>query len=491
MKAVLKLRSVLAAIAISTATVAVLPSASQVAHADGGDEAYRARLAERIAAQGGVAPPPSVAEMLARERTHTYRVDMSKVASGDPREPRAASWRDECLATKVDDWKVGAIPDRTHFCSHAHLMLGTFDTPNGLLGKVSFDWLVYGEGSVGSSSQRTLTFHQELTNVRSDPDAPWPANKPLTASIGCAVQVPKTAPKGACQGTAFATKTITDWQRDPKADTNLWSDENSVKDPALEPQVGEEKVVMVGFTPTVTSVQPSRRGQTAAPTGTADPPDPINTVSMNGYARYDSAQYLNTKKGAIFRGVVPHLSYDPSKTRVKEVAEHIRDACDKDKVNDSYPAGDGNKLILGCDITHLIHRVTEKKVGWPKPSTGQKSRHELRYNANKNAKTRNCKPTTPTIPDTPGTKECDEFPFASTYEGAAASEHPASEFAGGGKPNQFSIRKVDATTNNLAGRDLQTWLNNDRILDWATGGSSSTSSGGLMRDGYWVRIGPT
>ncbi|WP_428831385.1 NucA/NucB deoxyribonuclease domain-containing protein [Actinomadura chokoriensis] len=60
---------------------------------------------------------------------------------------------------------------------------------------------------------------------------------------------------------------------------------------------------------------------------------------------------------------------------------------------------------------HLLHRLTSAKGG----------ENQERYNADSNANDRNCNAGTPPTP-TPGSKDCDEFPFASTYEGAAAPE---------------------------------------------------------------------
>ncbi|RKS68291.1 deoxyribonuclease NucA/NucB [Actinomadura pelletieri DSM 43383] len=481
--------SLATAVACVTAVAAFAAPASASA-SDGDYAAYRTHFAKLANVQGGEAPTPSIAEMLARERTHTYGVDMSTVAQRDPRLPRAQSWRDECLKTKIEDTKVGEVKDRSHYCNHGRYFLSTLDTPDGKPGVVWFDWLVYGEGSVGGGSQRIIALHQELMNMRSDPDFPWPRHKVITASIGCDVQVPKGIdPNKACQGTWFATRTLSEWQSNPYANTKLWSDEKELADPKWEPQVGEEKVMMAAFQPKVTSIVPSLK---PGPQAKVDPPpDIINTVSVNGYARFDSAKYLSTRQGAIFRGVVPHISYDPSKPRWKELAEHIRDACDKDGNKNTYPPTTQAKDIPGCDIDHLIHRVAQSKVGWPKPQPGANSRHKERYRANSNAKDRACNASTPQT-STPGAKQCDEFPFASTYEGAARSEFPTSEFAGlkgTGIGNQFSVRKINAQQNNWGGSDLSTWYSNDRILDWATGGSSSTSASGLMRDGFWVRIG--
>ncbi|OLT30507.1 hypothetical protein BJF79_09700 [Actinomadura sp. CNU-125] len=423
--------------------------------------------------------------MLARERTETYRVDMSKQTTATQPEPRAATWRNECLNTEVDDWKTGVIKDRKHFCTHADLMISTFNPETALPGVVWFTLLVYGTGSTGSGSQRYFDLNLELLNVRSDEDFPWHENMPIYASIPCKVQIPASV-QNACETNAIPVgRTIEQWQESPHISVPLWSSDATVSDPSLEPQVGEEKVVMISFSPTVTSVSPAFAPVT--PSTQADP-DVIPTVSMNGYARFDSAKYLSTGFGAIFRGVVPHISYDPASPRYKELAEHIRDACDPDVA--TFPTPVPDKAIPGCSINDLIHRLAPAKWGWPKPATIDDSNHKKRYDRNRAIVRSNCNDNTPETPST-GDKECDEFPFASTYEGAARAEFPASEFAGlknSGRDNQFSVRKINGQQNGWGGSDLNTWYNNDRILDWATGGSSSTHAAGDMRDGFWVRI---
>lgn len=431
----------------------------------------QSRLAEAAKSPGHDIPAPSIKDMLQRERTHTYNVN---IGSGQRPEPKAVgTWRDECLAHDIDDFDTGWVRDRSHFCNHKKDLELITIKDDGELGILHFDWLVYGYGSTGGGSQRLITLFQELTNVHSDSDAPWPENTPVTVGARCKVETPQPAKADACSTPLPLTRSVAEWQSNPESIDVVYSQETSSQD---QKQTGEgpENVVMAGFTPYVTNVAPAL----------GRPLDSAAEVSFNAYARFDSAPYLSTHQGAVFRGVVPHLTYDTNEARVKEVAEHIRDACDPDKVNDTYPPASGGKSIPGCDIDHLIHRLAPTKVGWP---AGNEQAHQLRYNANGREKDKNCNADTPATGSS-GDKQCDEFPFASTYEGAAASKYPASEFAGGGKANQFSVRKVNAQQNGWAGSDLGTWYSDDRILDWAHGGSSSTSANGTMRDGFWVRI---
>ncbi|GGZ81629.1 hypothetical protein ACH5AJ_15165 [Streptomyces rochei] len=59
-----------------------------------------------------------------------------------------------------------------------------------------------------------------------------------------------------------------------------------------------------------------------------------------------------------------------------------------------------------------------------------------------------------------GGKECDEFPFASTYQGAAGSEYDPYQL-----PNNFSVQALDGTQNGNAGNLLGQFVSKYRILD--------------------------
>lgn len=55
--------------------------------------------------------------------------------------------------------------------------------------------------------------------------------------------------------------------------------------------------------------------------------------------------------------------------------------------------------------------------------------------------------------------ECDEFPFASSYEGAAAPQYEANY------PYGYSVKYIPGASNSSAGTKLGNWYSFDRILD--------------------------
>jgi hypothetical protein len=64
-----------------------------------------------------------------------------------------------------------------------------------------------------------------------------------------------------------------------------------------------------------------------------------------------------------------------------------------------------------------------------------------------------------------GTKDCDEYPFRSTYQGVATVD--------GSTARSFSVRPITLNDNRTAGSRLGTWYTDDNILDG---------------DPFWVKI---
>ncbi|MFZ3548805.1 NucA/NucB deoxyribonuclease domain-containing protein [Streptomyces sp. 4.24] len=163
----------------------------------------------------------------------------------------------------------------------------------------------------------------------------------------------------------------------------------------------------------------------------------------DGGLRMDSAAYLNPygKQGAIFDRVTPFLAYDYKNADVKAVAEHINTAFTKPNSTRPLPAAGQKKLIPGNYFANgtVVHRnfpgfnAASKKIS----------------TANRTAKDKACKPLTKPNP----TDQCDEFPFASTKEGAGRGD------------GNFSVRYVPQPDNSKAGSALSKWYGQDRILD--------------------------
>ncbi|MGW9370381.1 NucA/NucB deoxyribonuclease domain-containing protein [Streptomyces xanthophaeus] len=157
--------------------------------------------------------------------------------------------------------------------------------------------------------------------------------------------------------------------------------------------------------------------------------------------RMDSADYLKQfgkgGEGTIFSRVTPWFSYDYNDASVRQVAEHIFSA-------------------------YVNPLSTEPRVDVPKKIPGEHgssttlTRNYPEFNAasgkvrddNERAKDAACRNLTKGN----STYQCDEFPFASTKEGAGSGEN-------------FSVRYVPQTANGSAGGKLAAWYAQDRILD--------------------------
>ncbi len=170
-------------------------------------------------------------------------------------------------------------------------------------------------------------------------------------------------------------------------------------------------------------------------------------------ARCDSADYFPGRpKACIFWDVLPHLQYalynaNGSPSPVHGVAKHIKFAFDNPAA--TFPTKQG-KFIPGqytgtidTDNPTYLERIPYGSVDW-------------RLNAA--TKTRACMKegefadTGLPVRPVPDVEECDEFPFASTKQGAAHSL------------GHFSVRAVPATENGKAGTALQDFYRLDRIL---------------------------
>jgi Deoxyribonuclease NucA/NucB len=157
-------------------------------------------------------------------------------------------------------------------------------------------------------------------------------------------------------------------------------------------------------------------------------------------ARFDSAWYLPRQQGSIFDRVTPFITYSKSDPAVNESAHHIEDA--QDHPESTYPRVEGKRIpgaSAGDPLHRLFHDTTRRRQnreGFAVPVCDQQWPGYAEFS-----------------------QDCDEYPFASTYEGAA--RHLYQEVPYG----WFSVRPVLFSDNQLAGSRLGTWYGADRILD--------------------------
>ncbi|MFI7120227.1 NucA/NucB deoxyribonuclease domain-containing protein [Amycolatopsis sp. NPDC049868] len=156
--------------------------------------------------------------------------------------------------------------------------------------------------------------------------------------------------------------------------------------------------------------------------------------------RCDSATYFpNETVACVNSNVLSYLTYWTNNPNYNEgeVALHIRQA--QDLPNTTFPPRDYPKRIPGKYTYPIpdappLHRIPGDEEG--------ANRAEVR---------RTCDVLRVQQPPKPG-EECDEYPFASTREGAASTH------------NDFSVKYVDGTQNSSAGGSLIQWYTRERMM---------------------------
>ncbi|MFJ6940548.1 NucA/NucB deoxyribonuclease domain-containing protein [Streptomyces sp. NPDC101132] len=186
-------------------------------------------------------------------------------------------------------------------------------------------------------------------------------------------------------------------------------------------------------------------------------------------ARWDAAPYLFNrrgggnpkKKGGAALPVVTWLPYS-SKAGAPEraVAQHLKDA--HTKPGATKPVNP-SKSVPGFDLDRTLHRLqTDTR----------------RVDANRRAAIAACikywgRDYATSLPGV--TRECDEYPFASTYEGAAQSKYEPRA-----PKDNFSARPIPKADNGAGGSILKIFMDRNRILDGLSAGDNT--------DGYLISI---
>ncbi|MGD3109433.1 NucA/NucB deoxyribonuclease domain-containing protein [Streptomyces sp. YGL11-2] len=160
---------------------------------------------------------------------------------------------------------------------------------------------------------------------------------------------------------------------------------------------------------------------------------------------YNPADVLHTG-GATFSYDVSPLRYSTAATsEEKGVALHVKKAFSQPQ---STMPKNPSKKVAGQSASDPLHRLQK--------GLGQTNLN--RYNANRREAVKVCTSVDPDYAKKG--LECDEYPFASTYEGSAQSIYEPA------KPkNNFSALAIPAAENGKGGSQLATYYNNNRIID--------------------------
>ncbi|MFD1145657.1 NucA/NucB deoxyribonuclease domain-containing protein [Saccharothrix hoggarensis] len=161
--------------------------------------------------------------------------------------------------------------------------------------------------------------------------------------------------------------------------------------------------------------------------------------------RCDSATYILSSSRCVFHHVISSLQMSASHDTMGESATFIRDAQNGGPI--IAPANPGKK-VPGRYLESELHRLysgydTSKSI---KASRRKVHRTCVNYFGSNFAKGPNGR-----------TMQCDEYPFAATYENSARV-NPASVW-------DYAVRPVEESHNGSAGGRYSAWLREDRILD--------------------------
>ncbi|WP_420902990.1 NucA/NucB deoxyribonuclease domain-containing protein, partial [Streptomyces hirsutus] len=160
--------------------------------------------------------------------------------------------------------------------------------------------------------------------------------------------------------------------------------------------------------------------------------------------RWDEAGYLpsHTAGGAAVFSILPTLTYSTAASAPeREVALHIKKAFTTPHLTMPPLA---TKRLAGQHTDEPLTRLYHDSE---------------RRNKNRSRALWNCvKHFRPNYPQ--NGKECDEFPFAATYQGAAASEHDPLQDA-----RNFSVLPIDAESNGAGGILLGQFYDLNRLID--------------------------
>lgn len=163
--------------------------------------------------------------------------------------------------------------------------------------------------------------------------------------------------------------------------------------------------------------------------------------------RCDAASYASGG-GCIFDEIEARMTFSRAKLNAtaKEALDHIVDA--QERPASTKPGGNGIKIPghpnSGQPLTRLTPKVTSE---------------EYYYNQNYEVAKGTCKTYFPGWDSQPNHgKQCDEYPFRSTYEGGYYTKlYPGSIW-------KSSARPIDGKHNGRAGVELGNWYTSDHIL---------------------------
>lgn len=406
-----------------------------------------------------------------RRRYGHYAVRNSKDFAGGqiPKAARTADIWTECLARPITIGQAAIPWVRDHYAMCARGLASVGHVENGdVKWSITVPYTVVG---IGSKLERAIDVNLKIHTQDIQRSSSAPADPVLKLELFCKDLNFDSDPTAAktCQvdnqpagQSLLIEKRLSEWSAAPEdyAFRVTSSDSDASWTPVQKSRGGPEKVVVSNlgmnwhYNVSTSTPQGAKGWQTSVRFDTSD------------YLKYQSTEVNAT--GAVFYDIIPSIEYRRNDTAVSEVAKHIWDAFVNPGITKPViPAGGPPKVIPGAsnNVDDTIQRLY-----WNDDNTG---RNDKRIDENRSKAVAECKLNWGD--PLPIGHECDEFPFATTYQGAAGYAYHDSP-----RPLQWSARSLPATDNREAGKRLNAFYSHDRILDW--------SYIGRLTDDFFVRV---
>lgn len=354
-----------------------------------------------------------------------------------PAEPEGPDVK-ACLDSEEAESSAGRVYNRFMWCRR-----GTIDAGRVVGGRVTarltLDYSLVGYGRDDTKRSVVIFF-------RGDDVSYWPTPKGHIRPTSYLIQG-ITCPENTCDDAPSQEKRIRDWM-------GSWTRFEVGSDPAFGE--GPDAVSHARWYFTGQIVDDDWGYQL-----------PTNNMPANNI-RCDSAQYFRGRQAAcVFDDVIPRLQYSTNDPMIDEVSKHIKCAqnepsCERGgSHHDTYPPVD-NKSVPGKYVRGEATRGALHRIASTDPS----------YTANRNTTRSTCSSAPASVYDPAAGEQCDEYPFASTAEGAANTTW------------DFSVEGVSAADNRCAGTALQHYYRKDRILQSYRGGDGNL----VHQDDFFVNV---
>jgi hypothetical protein len=179
-------------------------------------------------------------------------------------------------------------------------------------------------------------------------------------------------------------------------------------------------------------------------TFTGDVPPPNVTRTPTQFFRCDSAKYAQRGSKCVFTGVTPTMVFDLNSPIYGKSAEFIRDA--QEDITRTKPGLIGKKVPGRFNESTLTYLQESYDTGNKKKGSRNKIRRVCRKVWGATYTVRNGI-----------AQECDEYPFASTYQNAS--------YVDNNSVYSFAVRQIPADHNQEGGKLIKDWYAGEHMLD--------------------------